>query len=162
MQPRCPSPDQWIKKTYEVAPSRGHGYHSRSNPQLRSGSGDHSSGQGAGSRLLRAQELWCPPGTLTLIPRIIFENVFFKSCMPSGTQPACNMKMRHQAHQGGSKWKPRQAITKMQKRFHTRDFSKITSSVLLSPKAEWNFCSFAMISLGWLCNKCFSSFIGQF
>ena len=56
-QPRCPSADEWIKKMCEVAPSLGHGHHPMSDPQLRSGSGDHSTGQGAGLRLLRAQEL---------------------------------------------------------------------------------------------------------
>ena len=56
-QPRCPSADEWIKKMCEVGPSLGHGHHPMSDPQLRSGSGDHNTGQGAGLRLLRAQEL---------------------------------------------------------------------------------------------------------
>ena len=128
-------------------------------PQLRSGFGDHSSGQGAGSRLLRAQELWCPPGTLTFIPCIKFGNVFFKSCTPSGTQPVHAMKMWHWGHQGGPSGNQGKRLPSCKKRVHVRDFNKITSSALLFPKAEWNCCSFSMISLEWLCNKRLSSFI---
>ena len=88
----------------------------------------------------------------------IWEHLF-QILHASGNQPAHDMKMQQWGHQGGSSGNQGKRLQSCQKRFHIWDFSKITSSVLLFPKTEWNFCSFAMISLGWLCNKYFSSFL---